>query len=249
MRPWAVWRASVAPLRVEREIQGLEGGMMRHKRTVIAAICVLLAAMMVFWGCSSCAYSPVHRYPFDGNPPLTPDDPEVDEWMVDLTRGIERRPESAPESALAYYGRGHCYILKGEYDKAISDFTKAIELQPDRAAAYNSRGLAYCYKGEYNKAISDYNNAIELDPKNAKVYYYNRGCSYHSLGEYDKAIADYTKAIELDPEFNRAYYRRGLAHEAKGEYDKAINDFEKVAQLEDGKLVEAARQALERIGE
>jgi tetratricopeptide (TPR) repeat protein len=58
----------------------------------------------------------------------------------------------------------------GQYDKAISDYTKAIELNPKHADTYYSRGLAYNKMGQYDKAISDYTKAIELNPKHAGAH-------------------------------------------------------------------------------
>ena len=46
-------------------------------------------------------------------------------------------------NAEAYYNRGIAYGDKGEYDKAIEDYSKAIELNPEYAEAYNNRGNAY----------------------------------------------------------------------------------------------------------
>ena len=54
---------------------------------------------------------------------------------------------------IAYNNRGGAYYLKGEYDSAIVDFTKAIELNPNYAIAYNNRGVAYHLKKEYDSAI------------------------------------------------------------------------------------------------
>ena len=55
--------------------------------------------------------------------------------------------------------------IKSEYDSAIRDYTKAIELDPKFVDAYNNRGLSYDNKKEYDSAIRDYTKAIELDPK------------------------------------------------------------------------------------
>ena len=41
-----------------------------------------------------------------------------------------------------HYNRGCGYYAKGQYDLAISDFTKPIEMNPAYAEAYNNRGLA-----------------------------------------------------------------------------------------------------------
>ena len=50
---------------------------------------------------------------------------------------------------------------KGDYDRAIADYNKALELDPKDATAYNNRGYAYRQKGDYDKAIADYDKALE----------------------------------------------------------------------------------------
>ncbi|MGC8940987.1 MAG: tetratricopeptide repeat protein, partial [Candidatus Nanoarchaeia archaeon] len=92
--------------------------------------------------------------------------------------------------------RGVAYADKGELDKAIQDFNKALELDPNFVEAYNNRGIAYAYKGEFDKAMQDWNKALELDPKYANAYY-NRGIAYANKGEFNKAMQDLNKAREL----------------------------------------------------
>ena len=59
------------------------------------------------------------------------------------------------------------YTEKGEYDKAIADCSKAIELDPSYDRAYYNRAFAYSEKGEVTKAIGDLEKCIELstDPE------------------------------------------------------------------------------------
>jgi tetratricopeptide (TPR) repeat protein len=114
--------------------------------------------------------------------------------------------------------RGVAKRRKGDYDGAIADCSKAIELDPKYAFAYNSRGAAKDHKGDYDGAIADFSKAIEFDPKYANAYN-NRGDAEDHKGDYDGAIADYGKAIELDPKFAIAYYNRGIAKERKGDFD------------------------------
>jgi tetratricopeptide (TPR) repeat protein len=68
-----------------------------------------------------------------------------------------------------YINRKLANKKKGQYDKAISDYNEAIELNPKHADIYYSRGLVYNKKGQYDKAISDYTKAIQLNPKNANT--------------------------------------------------------------------------------
>jgi tetratricopeptide (TPR) repeat protein len=70
-----------------------------------------------------------------------------------------------PKDAIAYHNRGEAYSLKGDVDRAISDYNKAIELNPNYAPAYNSRGRAYTSKGDYVHAVADVTKAGELSPK------------------------------------------------------------------------------------
>ena len=53
--------------------------------------------------------------------------------------------------------RGFAYQAdKGDFDAAIADYTKAIELNPEDADTYHIRGFAYADKGDFDAAISDY---------------------------------------------------------------------------------------------
>ena len=67
-------------------------------------------------------------------------------------------------NATAYINRGVAYADKHEYDRAITDYTKAIEIDPRDALAYFNRGNAYRDKGEYDRANADYTRAIEINP-------------------------------------------------------------------------------------
>jgi tetratricopeptide (TPR) repeat protein len=70
---------------------------------------------------------------------------------------------------MAYNNRGNAYSDKGDYDRAIADYTQAIRLAPNVASRYYNRGLAYYSKKDYDRAIVDFNQAIRLDPNNANA--------------------------------------------------------------------------------
>jgi len=74
-----------------------------------------------------------------------------------------------PKDAIAYHNRGEAYAVKGDVDRAISDYNKAIELNPTYAPAYNSRGRAYTSKGDYVHAVADVTKAGELTPQKAAM--------------------------------------------------------------------------------
>jgi tetratricopeptide (TPR) repeat protein len=55
---------------------------------------------------------------------------------------------------------------KGEYDKAIENCEKAIQIDPNTALAYVNRGGAYLLKGDSDRAIADLEVAVKLEPDN-----------------------------------------------------------------------------------
>ena len=108
----------------------------------------------------------------------------------------EETVKNSPDSSRAYNNRGNAYGKKGQYDQAIKDFNRAIELKPDYVEAYINRGNAYNEEGEYEQAIKDYSKAIELEPDAADAYY-NLGVAYYKKGQYERAKEDFQRACEL----------------------------------------------------
>ena len=121
------------------------------------------------------------------------------------------KPEPTPVSTpkppdYSYYqNRANAHFVKGEFDLAVVNYNKVIELNPEESSTFMSRGLAYYSKEYYDKAIADYGKVIELKPDNAAAYF-KRGETYEKKGEMTNAIADYQKVVELDATNQTAKY-------------------------------------------
>ena len=153
--------------------------------------------------------------------------------------------------------QGIKHFDKRQYDKAISDFTKAIELNPKSAEAYYRRGIAYVDKANVDKALSDLNKAIELNPEYPEAYC-GRGFAYtlKAVSEwrkgakikkidpksadsyyrskdayFDNALSDLNKALELNPEYSEAYDFRVIIYSFKGQNDKVKADLNKRMEI------------------
>jgi tetratricopeptide (TPR) repeat protein len=133
-------------------------------------------------------------------------------------------PKSDGMSASDYAKRGNQHRHKREYQKAIRDYDRAIEIDPGTSAGvYLDRGLTWFLQSQVDKAITDYTRAITINPDFALAYN-NRGMAYDSKAEYDKAITDYTRAIQIDPNYADAYNNRGCSWDRKGKTEKALAD-------------------------
>ena len=157
----------------------------------------------------------------------------LDELITVWTKIIELEQE--PHAmASAYVNRGIAYGKKGKYDKAIADFTKALELELNYVPAYLNRGIAYIEKDDHDKAIADFTKALELEPNNIFAYR-NRGLAYLYKYDPDKAIEDFTKILDErhddDAEAAGAYLLRGFAYILKRDHDKAIADYTKALEF------------------
>ena len=83
-----------------------------------------------------------------------------------------------------------------DYRGAITDYTKAIELDPNRVVFYFLRGNAKERLQDYRGAIADYTTVIESYTDYAEVFK-NRGLARIHLGQIDSGCLDLSKAGEL----------------------------------------------------
>ena len=95
-----------------------------------------------------------------------------------------------------YFNRAFEKGENGDYYGAISDYTKAIEINPNDSLAYYNRGNSKRKLKDYYGAISDYTKAIEINPQYGKAYN-NRGLAKRKIGDDKGGCDDYKKAISV----------------------------------------------------
>ncbi|HTP10177.1 MAG TPA: tetratricopeptide repeat protein [Anaerolineae bacterium] len=106
--------------------------------------------------------------------------------------------------AALYFGRGrfhrHFGNLSGdrrEYQMAVNDFSKAIDLHPSYVPALYSRGVLYWRELEnYYRAVKDLTRVIELAPHWYEAWF-NRALAHQLRNEIPEAIADYEHYLTL----------------------------------------------------
>jgi len=99
--------------------------------------------------------------------------------------------------AVFYIAQGDMYINNNQIEKAIDNYTKAIEVSPEDIEAFESRGLAYMkIDSAMDRAIMDFNQVIELNPNYAKGYEL-RGLLYVANKLEEKGCYDLKHACDL----------------------------------------------------
>jgi Flp pilus assembly protein TadD len=144
-------------------------------------------------------------------------------------------PLVRPPDAAEYTARGKALNKKGEYDRAITEFDRAIRLDSEFWLALFDRGNAWFAKEEFEKAIADYSAVIRLGPPGSDALakaYYNRANAWGKLLNFKRAVADYDMALRHDPTMAVAYCNRGRACAQRKEYNAAIRDFNEAIRLQ-----------------
>ena len=153
-------------------------------------------------------------------------------------------------AADCYENLGVSYIAKGEYQKAIELYEKALKINIEKSGAVTKKtSLLYTRLGEANNLLAKYDNAIGFIEKamqlNQEVFkgesefdannYNELGVANYFRGYYQKAISFYTRALEISKKFHQngcpdddAYLNNmGRAYQEMGYLDEAIQYYEK----------------------
>ncbi|GFP34143.1 super killer protein 3, partial [Candidatus Hakubella thermalkaliphila] len=86
------------------------------------------------------------------------------------------------------------YKNKGQYEKAITEYKKAIQTNPNLSQAYDNLGIIYVKMGLYGQAIAAYEKALEINPHNPQAHN-NLGIAYDDEGKYEAAILLFSSSI------------------------------------------------------
>jgi tetratricopeptide (TPR) repeat protein len=135
--------------------------------------------------------------------------------------------------------------LKGDLDRAIANFDKAIELNPKLAEAYYNRGLLYQGEKRHQLAIDDFTSANGLTPQRAEPLL-GRAISYLALDKIKEAAADLDEAAQADPNNAQIWTTRGLAYERLGDKTKAAGSYGRAIGIRPKD--EAAQSGFARVG-
>lgn len=149
--------------------------------------------------------------------------------VVDIAISEFKKKQARHIAARPHYRDAVAYYKEGQHQKAIDQFSLAIQVNPDFADAYGERARTYLVMGQYHKALEDFGEAIRLNSGKA-TYYLLRGLTYSRLDQDAKAIVDYSEAIRLAPQFE-AYNNRGHTYKRLGEYKLAIEDYDEAIRL------------------
>lgn len=151
------------------------------------------------------------------------------EVAINAMRAVLQRD---PDNFFALYFRGQSYYLLDDYELAVSDFERTVELgyRPLVADWY---GTTLLELGLCEAAIPELTIAIEENLPDPDIAYGDRGYCYRELGYIEEALADFNTSLDLFPDSIWTLNERGRAFIALEDYESAIADFDRAIDLDD----------------
>ncbi|WP_092518365.1 tetratricopeptide repeat protein [Afipia sp. GAS231] len=135
---------------------------------------------------------------------------------------IDNEKTDKADRIKALVARGAAFGRKDMTDRAIGDYSVALQLDPSLASTFNARGELWRKKGDRPKALADFGAALKLNPDHfvAKANYKSLALELEKLGAL--------KAVAGKPSFNCATARRAVeraicANPELADLDREVN--------------------------
>lgn len=172
---------------------------------------------------------------------VSKDEPPKDEVPKDAAANDHRAgtaDENADPDALAR--RGEAYAARRDFEHALADLSKAVELRPDDPEYLYQRALIHLQNGQPDLAAPDLDRALTLNPDFLRAYLPRAEIRLHERN-LDGAVADLDSVNRLAPKQADLRYVLAERYEAANRFSQAIAQYDLWIQNHpvDSKLVGA----------
>ncbi len=140
-------------------------------------------------------------------------------YILNLNKNSEKI--KVKYDSITYFKKAQYFDNENEFEKALENYAKAIDVDPSYTPAYLARGKLYYRHNRFDKALSDFNKVISLNPNHA-VAYLEKGNVFVKTRKLDEALDSYRNAAKCDPELLISYLNQSVIFFHLGKFDKGI---------------------------
>jgi tetratricopeptide (TPR) repeat protein len=135
-----------------------------------------------------------------------------------------------PERAQKATERAREALLRGRYEEAQKQVTRALEICPNCAIALTLQGIMKIEGKNYAEAAQTFQQAINADPTLGAAYL-GLGQAYNSLGRFKEALAPLARLDAILPGTWDAHCEIAVAHLGMGESEAALQDIRRAERV------------------
>jgi len=139
-----------------------------------------------------------------------------------------------PNMMRAYNNLGLCFDALGQFDEAIQNFSRAIELnrRQEQPSPWPPLNLAVSLisLNRFDEAVARLHEALTYNPKFPQGHY-QLGLVLEKEGKFNEAIVPLQQATELDPLYPEPHYTLGRIYQRQGKREEAQEQIEKFKKL------------------
>lgn len=155
--------------------------------------------------------------------------------LEESKNALEECLKKKPDFEAAYNALGGVYFSMGNFDKAVTNFEKVLEISKNNniknrvkknlALAYARMGNSALTDGNHNRAIEYFTKSVQTN--NYDAAYLSLAKLYSELGEWDKSIAASENALKYRTSISKGgpHYYMGISYKGKGDLAKAKQFF------------------------
>jgi tetratricopeptide (TPR) repeat protein len=147
---------------------------------------------------------------------------------------LRRVIELDPNMMRAYNNLGLCFDALGQFDEAIQNFSRAIELnrRQEQPSPWPPLNLAVSLVSlnRLDEAVARLHEALSYNPKFPQAHY-QLGLVLEKEGKFQEAIAPLQQAIGLEPSYPEPHYTLGRIYQRQGKREEAQEEIEKFKKL------------------
>ena len=155
---------------------------------------------------------------------------QASHWKNSITL-FENAIKVTENNCMAHNNLGIALLGKGELNKAIFHYKKALNIKPDISEAIKNLGVALTEKGNFKEAAQYFSKALVINPEDWDSYY-KLGGVLAKRGKFNEAIRHLEEVIKINPGYAPVYNEIGIIFAQKGKLQKSNDFFSKAIQLE-----------------
>jgi len=139
---------------------------------------------------------------------------------------------------------GSIYLMKRQYEKALSEAEQAVALNPNGADAHGFLAWIVGCLGRWEESISYTTKSLRLNPIPLMANHYSLGRAYFMTGQYDESMAMLNKALQMNPDFLPAHAFLAACYSSLGRDAEASASAKEVLRLDPRFSVESHAKTL-----